>query len=289
MYCGLLKREFEICSNFSEMSSKTVESFCQISKVEGISKCNTSLLIHQLIFFIVKLLLLLLFLGNIILILFLIILIFSIILTKTNKSISEIFENFENEELKSKGLLFISHLKQLVDLLLESEQIPDGIEWEDERTVATFKVMEFLKDTKHPDPYVKYIHQLSYQHKKANRFIEAGLTLLLHAQLLSFSSHSILKPFMKLPQAKEFERKEKLYYKAVAFFDRGKDWERSVGLLEEMTRSLPPNYEKMAKNLRMQAEFYEKIVKSERYSPEYFRVCFYGKFPPSLKVRFLFN
>ena len=51
-----------------------------------------------------------------------------------------------------------------------------------------------------------------------------------------------------------------------------------------MVRDVPEDYEKIAEYLRKSADFYEKIAKSERYPPEYFRVCFFGKFPPSLKV-----
>jgi hypothetical protein len=175
----------------------------------------------------------------------------------------------------------------LVVLLLEMEQLPEDIEWEDERTIATLKVMEFLKRAQHPEPYITYVHELSKQHLSSNRMVEAGLTLLLHANLLQWSDKP-LKALLHFPEQSERRRKEQLYLKAIKYFDRAKDWERGVVLLKELCEqyeSVTPGFLMLSSLLIRQAKFFENIASIERYTPEYFRVCFYGKgFPPSLKV-----
>jgi hypothetical protein len=167
------------------------------------------------------------------------------------------------------------------------EQLPEAIEWEDERTIATLKVMEFLKRAQHPEPYIIYVHELSKQHLSSNRMVEAGLTLLLHANLLNWSD-KLVKPLLQFPEQPERRRKEHLYLKATKYFDRAKDWERAITLLKELCEqyeTATPGYLMLSSLLIKQSKFFENIATQERYTPEYFRVCFYGKgFPPSLKV-----
>lgn len=177
-------------------------------------------------------------------------------------------------------------IQQLVDLLIESRQLPEGIEWEDERTIATLKIMEFLKIAQQPEPYIAYIHQLCKQHDNSNRLVEAGLTLLLHANLLSWSD-KILPSQLSFPEQKECKRKEILYSKAISYFNDAKEYERAIVLLEELAnhyKSVQPDYKELSSILIRQSEFYDQIIKTERYAPAYFRVCFHGKgFPSTLR------
>ena len=148
--------------------------------------------------------------------------------------------------------------------------------------------MEFLKKADHPEPYIAYIHELSKQHYDANRFVEAGLTLLLHGNLLNPSSSNILPQQLKYPEQSELKRKEKIYMKAINHFDKGKEYERAIGLLKQLIHiyeDVEPQYTILSSLLKSQSSFFEKIVTVERYPPEYFRVFFYGRgFPPSLQV-----
>lgn len=69
--------------------------------------------------------------------------------------------------------------------------------------------------------YIRYISRLSELHYTANNFVEAGLTLRLYAQLLSWSDHK-LPAEMSYPSETEAERKEELVKRIMDCFDKGK-------------------------------------------------------------------
>ena len=56
------------------------------------------------------------------------------------RRLSEMFEG-TGDEIEQKGMAMHADLRQLVSLLKEFDTIPEGIEWDDERTVATLKLM----------------------------------------------------------------------------------------------------------------------------------------------------
>ena len=77
--------------------------------------------------------------------------------------------------------------------------------------------------------------------------------------------------------------------KSVAYFDRGKCWEKGIPLCKELADFYETrlyDYGKLSHVLRMQAAFYDHILTQLRPEPEYFRVGFYGQgFPLFLRNR----
>ena len=69
--------------------------------------------------------------------------------------------------------------------------------------------------------YVRYIYKLCDLHLAAENFVEAGFTLLLHADLLNWND-SILHADMKYPIQPEWERKETIYLEVIQYMNRGK-------------------------------------------------------------------
>eukprot|EP01094_Clydonella_sp_ATCC50884_P020570 TRINITY_DN4306_c0_g2_i1.p1 TRINITY_DN4306_c0_g2~~TRINITY_DN4306_c0_g2_i1.p1 ORF type:complete len:1653 (+),score=406.29 TRINITY_DN4306_c0_g2_i1:578-4960(+) len=179
----------------------------------------------------------------------------------------------------------LKDLRHLLSLLKEFDTIPEGIEWDDERTLATLRLMEFFKKSNRLTPYITYVHELASGHESANRMTEAGLAVLLHANLIDWSSN-VLKPILSFPKETNFERKQKLYHMAIKYFDNGKNWERSIALRDELIEQerKAHRYTVVAQILREQADSFQLISEADRYSAEYFRVAFYGKkFPPTLR------
>lgn len=80
-----------------------------------------------------------------------------------------------------------------------------------------------------------------------------------------------------------------LYMKSIAYFDRGKCWEKGIPLCKELAEFYETrlyDYSKLSHILRMQASFYDHILTQLRPEPEYFRVGFYGQgFPLFLRNR----
>lgn len=77
--------------------------------------------------------------------------------------------------------------------------------------------------------------------------------------------------------------------KSIAYFDRGKCWEKGIPLCKELAEFYETrlyDYNKLSHILRMQATFYDHILTQLRPEPEYFRVGYYGQgFPLFLRNR----
>lgn len=100
-------------------------------------------------------------------------------------------------------------MEKIVDLFTSLRVLPKA--YDDDRTDATLQLMQYLKQTDRQDKYVKYVHgtvhlplmifeetdvtqsrsDLCKQHEDNNNHVEAGLTLLLHADLYDWSENTV--------------------------------------------------------------------------------------------------
>ncbi|CAG8435565.1 3695_t:CDS:2 [Ambispora gerdemannii] len=203
---------------------------------------------------------------------------------------------FENKKTIDKRLRvtvtdFLDSLGQFLELLLGVRELPEGEEYQDDRIMCTLKLMKFIKSIERDEIYVKYVHQLVYMQANSNNFVEAGLTLKLHADLFKWDPNSELEaiPELDLPKQSPFARKERLYIQILDYFVKGRAWECGIELCKELVRHLEfttYDYQRLSDILKQQAVLFENIIKKERYFSEYFRVGFYGRgFPASLQNR----
>lgn len=82
---------------------------------------------------------------------------------------------------------------------------------------------------------MKYVHKLSKQHLSSNNYIEAGLTLLLHADLLEWNDELVDElPDIGYPSETQRERKERLFKLSIEYLDKGKAWEKAITLLAQL-------------------------------------------------------
>lgn len=136
--------------------------------------------------------------------------------------------------------------------------------------------------------YLRYVYKLHDLHLSADNYTEAALTLQLHANQLDWTNTS-LPAEANYPSQMEWQRKESLYLKSIAYFDRGKCWEKGIPLCKELADFYETrlyDYSKLAHVLRLQATFYDHILTQLRPEPEYFRVGYYGQgFPHFLRNR----
>ena len=138
--------------------------------------------------------------------------------------------------------------------------------------------------------YLRYVYKLHDLHLSADNYTEAAMTLLLHAEQLEWTSVILPAEGTIHPvQQMEWQRKESLYLKSIAYFDRGKCWEKGLPLCKELAELYETrlfDYSKLAHVLRLQATFYDHILTQLRPEPEYFRVGYYGQgFPHFLRNR----
>ena len=139
--------------------------------------------------------------------------------------------------------------------------------------------------------YLRYIYKLHDLHMTAENYTEAGFTMKLYADQLTWGSN-ILPADHVHPEQPEWQRKERLYHKIINYFDRGKCWEKGIPLCKELALLYETklyDYMKLSQILKMQAKFLDNILTQLRPEPEYFRVGFYGlSFPLFVRVSFIF-
>ena len=102
------------------------------------------------------------------------------------------FQALENKLIRTPDIApearkFLSDLKELCQHLVALSTLRDG-DHEDDRTIATLRLMEYLKQSQRLNAYVRYIHNLVDQQTKTKNYKKAGMILLLHCELLAWES-----------------------------------------------------------------------------------------------------
>ncbi|CAL1526646.1 unnamed protein product [Lymnaea stagnalis] len=189
-------------------------------------------------------------------------------------------------ELQEEGKRFVFSVTDLLERLLDYRDIMDREEQRDTKMHCTFNILNFYKDSRR-DMYIRYISRLYELHYTASNFVEAGLTLKLYAQLLSWSQTKLPKE-MNYPSETEAQRKEELFTRIMDCFDKGKAWEYGIPLCKELADHYEKTfqYQKLGQILQKQASFFYQILEGNklRQDPTYYRVAYYGNtFPPYLK------
>ncbi|XP_012934627.1 dedicator of cytokinesis protein 4 [Aplysia californica] len=189
-------------------------------------------------------------------------------------------------ELQEEGKRFVFSVTDLLEKLLDYREIMNREEQRDTKMHCTFNILDFYKDSR-KDMYIRYISRLYELHYHASNFVEAGLTLRLYAQLLSWGSGN-LPAEMSYSEQTEAERKEELLTKIVDCFDKGKAWEYGIPVCKELGEHYEKTfqYKKLGQILQKQASFFYSILEGMklRQDPSYYRVAYYGNtFPVFLK------
>uniref|UniRef100_H3BAQ7 Dedicator of cytokinesis 5 n=1 Tax=Latimeria chalumnae TaxID=7897 RepID=H3BAQ7_LATCH len=188
--------------------------------------------------------------------------------------------------LSSPGEVFVLLVTSLLENLLDYRTSMHD-ESRENRMSCTVNLLNFYKEKKREDIYIRYLYKLRDLHRVCENYTEAAYTLLLHAELLQWSdkpcaSHLIPKDSYQVYSQQEL--KEKLFHEIISYFDRGKMWEKSIKLSKELAdlyENQMFDFEGLGNLLKKQAKFYENIMKAMRPQPEYFAVGYYGQGFPS--------
>ncbi|KAI9782873.1 MAG: hypothetical protein M1816_001654 [Peltula sp. TS41687] len=145
----------------------------------------------------------------------------------------------------------------------------------------TLQLMEFLKDMRKEDIFIRYVHQLAQIQVQSRNFTEAGLALRHHAEFYPWDPTkrvgALLDP--EFPDQTAFERKERLYFDMLRHFEEGKSWHLALTTYQELTEQYENNifdFAKLARTQRAMSNIHEAIAKGDRYHPRYFHVWFKG-------------
>ncbi|KAK0167462.1 hypothetical protein PV327_004857 [Microctonus hyperodae] len=185
----------------------------------------------------------------------------------------------EDPTWKDSGTAFITSVTRLLERLLDYRSVIQGDENRDKRMSCTVNLLNFYKNEfNRKEMYLRYIYKLHDLHLAAENYTEAGFTMKLYADQLSWES-TLLPADHTHAQQPEWQRKEHLYHQIIHYFDRGKCWEKGIPLCKELATLYETrlyDYRKLSQILIMQAKFLDNILTQLRPEPEYFRVGFYG-------------
>ncbi|XP_021713361.1 dedicator of cytokinesis protein 3 isoform X2 [Aedes aegypti] len=188
----------------------------------------------------------------------------------------------ENPSWRESGTAFISSVTRLLERLLDYRSVMQGDENRDKRMTCTVNLLNFYNDEiNRKEMYVRYIYKLLDLHLGAENYIEAGLTLKLYADMLSWDSENISD---ESNGPREWEQKEKIYKNIISYFDKGKCWEKGIPLCKELAMFYERkrfDYNRLSDVLIQEAKFFQNILTQLRPEPEYFRVGYYGTGFPS--------
>ncbi|XP_075412609.1 dedicator of cytokinesis protein 5 [Tenrec ecaudatus] len=192
----------------------------------------------------------------------------------------------KHKYLSSSGEVFALLVSSLLENLLDYRTIMHD-ESKENRMSCTVNVLNFYKEKKREDIYIRYLYKLRDLHRDCENYTEAAYTLLLHAELLQWSDKPCVPHLLQRDSYYVYtqqELKEKLYQEIIVYFDKGKMWEKAIKLSKELAETYESkvfDYEGLGNLLKKRASFYENIIKAMRPQPEYFAVGYYGQGFPS--------
>ncbi|KAM6150034.1 dedicator of cytokinesis protein 5 [Erethizon dorsatum] len=193
----------------------------------------------------------------------------------------------KHKYLSSSGEVFALLVSSLLENLLDYRTIIMQDESKENRMSCTVNVLNFYKEKKREDIYIRYLYKLRDLHRDSENYTEAAYTLLLHAELLQWSDKPCMPHLLQRDSYYVYtqqELKEKLYQEIISYFDKGKMWEKAIKLSKELAENYESkvfDYEGLGSLLKKRASFYENIIKAMRPQPEYFAVGYYGQGFPS--------
>uniref|UniRef100_F6UKH4 Dedicator of cytokinesis 5 n=1 Tax=Ornithorhynchus anatinus TaxID=9258 RepID=F6UKH4_ORNAN len=193
----------------------------------------------------------------------------------------------KHKYLASSGETFALLVSSLLENLLDYRTIIMHDESKENRMSCTVNVLNFYKEKKREDIYIRYLYKLRDLHRDCENYTEAAYTLLLHAELLQWSDKPCMPHLLQRDSYLVYsqqELKERLYQEIISYFDKGKMWEKAIHLSKELAETYESqvfDYEALGNLLKKRASFYENIIKAMRPQPEYFAVGYYGQGFPS--------
>lgn len=207
--------------------------------------------------------------------------------------IGELLERFaplaggEDEPLYAAIRDLMATVDEFLDLLVAVHG-GDGTS-EASNLINRLRLMEFLRDMQKEEIFVRYVHQLADLQAGLRNYTEAGLALRLHADLYDWDPVKTLPALRdpEYPPQSYFERKERIYFDMIKFFEDGEAWSSALNAYKELESQYESNvfdFAKLARTQRAVATIYETIATSEKLVPKYYKVVFKGLgFPPSLR------
>lgn len=182
-------------------------------------------------------------------------------------------------------------VNRFLDLLLSVRALPTDPGYEDDRIAGTLKLLGFLRQANRVGAFSSHVLNLVNLHLANHDYIEAALTLKLHADLHTWETDQYVEAIHELclPRQSVFARRETLYMLILDYLGKGQAWEISVDICRELAQQYEyraVDYLRLAEVMTYQASLFRKIATTERAHPTYFCVAYKGQgWPASLQQK----
>ncbi|CAO1638275.1 unnamed protein product [Parajaminaea phylloscopi] len=202
------------------------------------------------------------------------------------------FESTEVEtRLQEQVFNCLLSVNRFLDLLLNVRSLPLTEGYEDDRIAGTLKLLGFLRQADRVTAFSAHVLRLVNLHLSNLNFVEAALTLKLHADLHTWEMDNFVDaiPELCLPRQSHFARRETLYMLILDYLGKGQAWEIAIDICRELAQQYEyraVDYTRLAELMTFQASLFRKVAQTERTFPAYFRVAYYGAaWPQSLQQK----
>lgn len=184
---------------------------------------------------------------------------------------------------------FVKALQEFLHVIAESEEIPSGEEFDDDRTARQITIFGYLMEANRPESFHKLVNNLFIYNIKKKDYVQAALSLELLAGTYKWNPNDHLAPTSQppLPAQSSFERKEYLYKEAARNFAKGLKLEKALSTYKDLAKA----YDEINYDLNGLAfvhgqisNLYTDLQSVDRLVPTYFKVSFIGfGFPNSTR------
>jgi hypothetical protein len=186
---------------------------------------------------------------------------------------------------------FIQNLSDFLDVQNDFNSVPNGEEYDDERTFHDLDILRHLMRVNNAKKFNSSLDEMYEKNLAKSNFVQAAVCLELMASTYDWDVDHILPVSIKpsFPSQPAFERKEALYKLIAENLFRGRKLEKAVLIYKELAEA----YDKINFNLKglsfvhnQLGKLYLQLEALDRETPTYFMVAFLGLgFPKTVRSR----
>lgn len=186
---------------------------------------------------------------------------------------------------------FIQNIYEFLEVLNDLENVPPGLEFDDDRTFHKLNINGFLKHVNKPELLHSFISEMVEFNIAKQNFVQAGLLLELLASTYDWITEDLLPACVKpkLPEQSSFERKETLMKMMADNFVKGQALEKAIEVYKQLAQvydTIKYDFKGLSFVHSVLLKLYLALETVERLTPSYFRIAFIGYgFPNSVRGR----
>ncbi|QPG74474.1 hypothetical protein FOA43_001804 [Brettanomyces nanus] len=184
---------------------------------------------------------------------------------------------------------FTETIASYLDTLAGLQSIPDGAEFDDDRTFYKLKISGYLLDVDRPELFQSFVADMYESNLGKENYTQAALSLQLLADTYDWDTAAYLPPSDNPPFPRQtmFRRKAELYRIISAQFARGNRLEQAVAVYKDLVSA----YERYNYDLQglsyshgELSHLYAAMQTTDSLDPTFFKISFIGfGFPESIR------